>query len=294
MPILTAASVKKYAPSAKRREIPDARASGLYLLIQAKPSGAKSWALRFRRPDGRPAKLTLGPVDLSARETRDDPVIGAPLTLGQARELAAQIHRKRQRGIDVVDEHRAEEARKSTAAADLAANTFGKCVREFFIDYRTKRHTRQRRWRDDAILLGLRYPMGADPAVTEPELIKGTLADTWQDKPVAAIDGHDIHSVVDDARRHVGASRGRKLYAALSVLFGWLMRQRRITSNPCAGVYRPGPPPARERVLTDSEIVGFWQACSSIGSTLWKFVSAAAAHWLQAERGIQHDSLRTH
>ena len=61
MPILTAASVKKYHASAKRREIPDARASGLYLLIQAKPSGAKSWALRFRRPDGRPAKLTLGP-----------------------------------------------------------------------------------------------------------------------------------------------------------------------------------------------------------------------------------------
>ena len=71
---LTAAAVKKYTAKAKRREIPDAL--GLYLVIQAKPSGAKSWALRFRRPDGRPAKLTLGPVDLSARETRDDPVIG--------------------------------------------------------------------------------------------------------------------------------------------------------------------------------------------------------------------------
>ena len=166
----------------------------------------------------------------------------------------------------MVEEHKAEEARKNTlAAAYLAANTFGKCAREFFIDYRTKRHTRQRRWRDDAILLGLRYPMGADPAVhRRPELIKGSLADTWRDKPVASIDGHDIHSVVDDARRRTGASRGRKLYAALSVMFGWLMRQRRVTSNPCTGVYRPGPPPARERVLRDSEIVTLWQA-----ATLW-------------------------
>jgi hypothetical protein len=84
MPVLTSAGVQKYAPTSKRREIPDARATGLYLVIQPKPSGANSWALRFRRPNGRPAKMTLGPVDLSDHETKDDPVIGAPLTIGQA------------------------------------------------------------------------------------------------------------------------------------------------------------------------------------------------------------------
>ena len=268
MPVLTVASVKKYAAQTKRREIPDAKATGLYLVIQPKRSGAKSWALRFRRPDGRPAKMWLGRVEFTDRETEDDPVIGGTLTLGQARELAAQIDRKRKRGLDVIEEQKAAEARKSTAAADRAANTFGSCAREFFTTYKTRRQTRPRRWRDTASLLGLRYQPGSDPATTEPELIKGGLASIWADKPVASIDGHDVHAVVSEARKVGSEGRARKLYAALSVLFSWLLRERRTAANPCGGVWRPGPPPARERVLTDSEIATFWRGCDTIG---WPF-----------------------
>jgi integrase len=266
MPILTDASIRKYAAQAKRREIPDSRATGLYLVIQ--PSGAKSFALRFRRPDGRPAKLTMGRVDLAGRETRDEPVIGAPLTLGQARELAAQIDRKRQRGLDVVEEHRAAEARKGAAAADRAANSFAICVRDFFVDHRTRNKHRPRRWRDNAALLGLRYEPSADPATAESEIIKGGLASVWGDKPVASVDGHDVHAVVSEARKLGSEGRARKLHAALSVFFAWLVRERRVAANPCAWVWRPGPPPARERVLTDTEIVTFWRACDAIG---WPF-----------------------
>jgi integrase len=266
MPALTAASVQKYTANAKRREIPDARATGLYLVIQPKPSGQKSWALRFRRPDGRPAKMTLGRVDLTDRETKDDPVVGAPMTLGQARELAAQIDRKRQRGIDVIEEHKAAEARKSATAVDRAANTFGTCVREFFAAYKTKRQTCPRRWRDNAGMFGLRYKPGADPATAEPEVIKGGLADIWNNKPMAEIDGHDVHAVVSEARKHGSEGRARKMHAALSILFSWLLRERRVTANPCSGVWRPGPPPARERVLSDAEIASFWRGCKSIGT----------------------------
>ena len=267
MPVLTVASVQKYTATTKRREIPDARATGLYLVIQPKPSGAKSWALRFRRPKGQPAKLTLGRVDLAARETIDEPVLGAPLTLGQARELAAQIDRKRQRGIDVVEEHKAAEARKSAVATDRAANTFGTCAREFFADYRTRKHKqRPRRWRDDAALLGLRYKPGSDPASVEPEVIKGGLVSTWGDKPVADIDGHDLHTVVDEARKLGGDGRARKMHVTLSAMFQWLLQKLRITANPARGVYRPGPPEARERTLTDAEIASFWRACDQLGA----------------------------
>ena len=55
---LTAAAVTKMKPGKVRREIPDGGCPGLYLVIQ--PSGAKGWALRYRRPDDRPAKLVLG------------------------------------------------------------------------------------------------------------------------------------------------------------------------------------------------------------------------------------------
>jgi integrase len=266
MPVLTDASVKKYTAQAKRREIPDARATGLYLIIQPKPSGAKSWALRFRRPDGRPAKMALGRVDLSDHETKRDLVIGASLTLRQARRLAADIDQDRKTGLDVIEEHRAARERKKAAAADRAVNTFGSAVREFFIDYRTKRKTRQRRWRDTASLLGLRYKPGADPATAEPKLIKGGLVSIWGDKPVASIDGHDVHAVVSEARKLGSEGRARKMHAALSVLFSWLLRERRVTKNPCGGVWRPDPPEPRERVLTDAEIVAFWHGSDAIGA----------------------------
>jgi hypothetical protein len=91
MPALTDVAVRKYKPTSQRREIRDTLGPGLYLTVQ--PSGAKSWAVRFRRPDGRNAKLVLGPVAFDARETTDEPVIGAPLSLAAARQLVARVTR---------------------------------------------------------------------------------------------------------------------------------------------------------------------------------------------------------
>ena len=132
---LTTAAVLKYGAETKRLEIPDST-TGLHLIVQI--SGSKSWALRFRRPDGRPAKLTLGPVDLTGREAADGPVLGAPLTLGQARELANRINRERARGLDVIEFYKAENSRKRTAAAAEAANAFAGASRDYFIHHRTK------------------------------------------------------------------------------------------------------------------------------------------------------------
>jgi hypothetical protein len=42
--MLTDLSIRKLPVPAKRREVPDGKISGLYLVVQ--PSGQKSWALR--------------------------------------------------------------------------------------------------------------------------------------------------------------------------------------------------------------------------------------------------------
>jgi len=294
MPILTAASITKYKPHpTKRREIPDSKAQGLHLVIQPLPSGKKSFAIRLRRPDGRPAKMTLGPVDFSDKETIDDPVQGAPHTLGQARQRAAEIDRQRKRDVDVIEEEKVKKLRKQTATADREANSFAARVREFFTDYRTKRNIRPRRWRDDAGVLGLRYPPGSDPSITEPEIIKGGLAETWANKPVTEIDGYAVHTVVDGARKLGGSNRARKLHAALSVLFTWLQRQRRVTINPARSVWRPGPPRPRDRVLTDSEIVTLWKACGTVGGpfgALFKTLLLTGCR-LREVSGMQHAEL---
>lgn len=53
---LTAKSIEHVKPGDRRREIPDAAQRGLFLLVQ--PSGAKSFAVRYRF-GGKPKKLTL-------------------------------------------------------------------------------------------------------------------------------------------------------------------------------------------------------------------------------------------
>ena len=145
--------------------------------------------MRFRNVNGAPAKLTLGSVDLSGKEFEGIPVIGQQLTLAAARLLAAEKLRARAMGNDVFADHAAAKRRRRAQHEQAAANTFGGLARQF-IDEHAQRKTR--RWRQTARVLGLMYPLDG----TAPNVIKGGLAARWADKPVTAIDGHDIYALV--------------------------------------------------------------------------------------------------
>jgi integrase len=269
MEALTDASVRKHKPTDKRREIRDAHAPGLYLVIQ--PSGVKSWAVRFRRPDGRPGKLTLGPVDLdkSKEEAAGEPVVGAPLRLSAARQLAVQVARQRRTGADPIAERRRKKAE--------SGSTFGAVARDFIREHRTKRGALPRGWRRAARVLGLDYPLYSDPTKAEPTEMAGGLAQRWAAKPIDAITSHDVHALVDEARRKglpgvaptrnldTSESRGRLVFSVVSMMFRWAVRRRRVAASPCAGVWAPGPGAPRERVLSAGEVRDLWRACGEIG-----------------------------
>lgn len=55
---LTTTFIDKLKPTANRQEIPDAKCTGLYLMVQ--PSGTKGWVFRYRW-QGSQCKLTIGP-----------------------------------------------------------------------------------------------------------------------------------------------------------------------------------------------------------------------------------------
>jgi integrase len=277
--LLTDAAVRRYKPGPKPRLIRDAGARSLYLVIAPRRDGdkrnAKSFGMRFRGLNGKPTKMVLGPFDLSGHELKATPQVGQPLSVAGARALAADVHRRRALGEDVTGQHKARKIRRRTEAGEQAALTFGACAVEFFRDYKTKRwHTRPRRWHEDARTLGLSWPRNADPAKSDPEVLKRGLAERWADKPVADIDEADILAVMDYARkngipgldqRNSGSSesRGRRIHAALSVFFRWLQAKRRVLRNPCRDVSHPGAPPSRERLLTNDEIRWFWCACDA-------------------------------
>jgi integrase len=73
--MLTDALIEALPAAEERREIADGEVGGLYLIVQ--PSGAKSWAIRYRF-NGAPRKLTLGRypgVDLAAARKRAQAIL---------------------------------------------------------------------------------------------------------------------------------------------------------------------------------------------------------------------------
>jgi len=275
---LTPAAVERLkANREQRREVPDAGCPGLYLVIQ--PSGAKSWAARYRRSNGTPAKLTLGSCDTTGKETKGEPAIGGHLTLVSARRLATEVRRQIALGNDPAADWQAEKHRRRVVAVEKAANTYAEAACQFLDEYTVpKKGRKPRRWHEVARILGLDYPAdGGEPTET-----KGGLAERWRNKPIAEIDGHAIYGLIDEARRRgipgmarrnteLSDGRARKMADALSRLFGWLAEHRRITTNPTIGVWRPAAPMARERVLNTKpdlrradESRWFWSACDEI------------------------------
>ena len=263
---LTAAAVERLRPGTARLEIADAGSEGLRLVIQ--PSGAKSWAMRFRRPDGKNAKLTLGSVDLSGREGREAPRIGQPLTLREARLVASDVHRRRASGIDVVAEH--------GRRGEVGDDAFSAVAADFIRD-----HTGKRTWRDVARILGLAYADGS----VDPTVVPGSLADRWERRPIGSITTADVHAVIAECIGHGvpgmgrkaegrSESRGRKMASALGALFRWTSQHRRhaIQVNPTTGVWRPGPPASRHRTLNTrpevrraDEARWLWRATEEMG-----------------------------
>lgn len=67
--VLTQKTIDNLKPISRRREIPDGAVPGLYFVIQ--PSGATSWAFRYR-VDGQPKKWTIGSYPaLSLKNVRE-------------------------------------------------------------------------------------------------------------------------------------------------------------------------------------------------------------------------------
>ncbi len=126
---LTTRSIELAKPAAERREIPDRLLPGLYLIVQ--PSGAKSWAVRYRRY-GRPCKHTLGrypAIDLAA-----------------ARKLASAALRAVGEGRDPNRERRHARVTKADSIEAIAAQ---------FIELHCNRHNRERTAEETKRLLDL-------------------------------------------------------------------------------------------------------------------------------------------
>jgi integrase len=245
---LTTVAVRNAKPDpACRREIPDA-GSGLYLVVQ--PGGSKGWALRYRS-QGKPVKLTLGPVlllEVGEREPEGDPEVGRPLTLRAARDLASTLLRKVARGEDP-----AAKKRLSRAAAREARDDFETVTADFVARY-------------------VRPNNRASSAKETERLLRTKVLPAWRGRKIGDIRRRDIIELLDDIAEAGAPFSANRTLAAVRRLFNWCIERDILAANPCAGVRPPVQEVSRDRVLSDEELALIWRAAGELGEPFGPFV----------------------
>lgn len=235
--VLTAKAVEAAKPDPSRRiEKPDAALPGLYLVIQ--PSGARSWALRFRR-NGRPAKLTLGPV----LDRRDDAPpatlpLGQPHTLTEARTAARAALQALAEGKDPAASRKAQAAAKADPERDLVKN-----LSATFVD---------------------RYCKPRNRAWSEVERqFKAEIIPKWGARRIQDIKKREVLDLLDGIVDRGSPVTANRVFATLRRFFNWLVERDVLEASPCDGIKKPTAEQSRDRILTDDEIKLFWKAASS-------------------------------
>ncbi len=221
----TTKTVEAVKPTATRTEIPDPALTGLYLVVQ--PSGAKSWALRYRY-GGKPKKLTLGKW----------PIMGVALARAAATEAIEAVELGKDPGA----------AKKKAKADRVEAQLSERDKIKTLIGQYGKRKLAQLK----------------SGAVVKRELERHVVEE-WGDRDIHDITRRDVIDLLDgiaDSGRVVTANRVR---AYLNTFLNWCVEREVIDLSPAQGVKPVAKEKSRDRVLSDDEIRWFWQACEGLG-----------------------------
>jgi integrase len=228
--MLTDLSIKKQLLPEKRREIPDGKIAGLYLVVQ--PSGAKSWALRYRVA-GKPTKLTIGPypsVDLAVARRRAQEALG---------EVAG--------GKDPSGAKKAaREARKAENSTADRVET----VAALFVERSAKRKAGPLWAREVERLLNVEII----PKIGSKRLGEVTRA--------------DVHALLDGIVDRGSPYTANRTLAVLRRMCNWAIERGIIANSPVEKIKPPGAETARDRVLSNDEVRLAWGAFEALG---WPF-----------------------
>jgi integrase len=232
---LTVQSIERQKPEADTRgEIPDGLLVGLYFVIQ--PSGARSWAVRYRY-GGKPRKLTLG---------------GYPaLDLGTARERAREA-------LQAVAAGRDPGTEKAQANLRARDGVPGHDLLSSHLDRFYERHVKPN-----------------NTARTAAEVMRALDKDVrsaWGERRVQDITRRDVIELLDrivDRGKPIAANRA---LAYMRRFFNWLIERSVLETSPCDRVKAPAGEKDRDRILTDDEVRWLWKATEKIGYPFGPFV----------------------
>lgn len=221
---LTVKFIESVKPETSRREIPDGGMPGLYLVVQ--PSGAMSWAVRYRF-GGKPRKLTIGAYPV--------------FSLADARKAASAILRSVSEGGDPAEE------KKQAATERADTSNYIDDVLNVFLTRYVKPNNR------------------ASTARETERFIDNEVRPRWKGRLVQSITKRDIVVMLDEIVDRGAPISANRVHAILRRFFNWCMERSILEVSPVATVPAPTKEVSRDRVLTDAEIKLLWQACDAVG-----------------------------
>jgi integrase len=241
--VLTQRKLETIKPSDKRQEIPDGLVPGLYFICQ--PSGAKSWAARFRVHGSKPVKMTLGGFPM--------------LSLVKARELGRDAILAAKAGRNPVAEARVMRAKAEAATANSLRNV---CETYLAREGKRLRTVGQRR----RLLERLVYP-------------------TFAGRQIDSITRGELISLLDKIEDENGVRMADVTLATVRKIMSWhAIRDESFRSPIVQGMAR-GKPMARARILSDDELRRVWTAtCEGPFPAFVKFLLLTAARRGEAAR----------
>jgi integrase len=190
----------------------------------------------------------------------------APLSimpnLDEARERARASMKLARDGVDP------RQARKAQAAqeqADQAARelTFEKLMQRYLDEYARLNTKASTQYETERVLRRVAAHFGAKPVR---EITRGDIRALIAPKPGQTAGLTELNHRLEMVRR----------------LFRWSLGQDLLSADPTLGVPKPQPKVGkRKRVLSDDEIISFWQACDELG---WPFGPACKLMLLTGQR----------
>ncbi|MDQ0395198.1 tyrosine-type recombinase/integrase [Labrys monachus] len=248
---LTQVAIDNLRPGPARREIPDGKVRGLYLVVQpARPDGERrlSWAFRYRI-NGKPAKFTIGPY------------LGDGLGLAEARKKAERLRAQVADGVDPASEKK--ETRKAAEEAGRAERDTVEKIASSFIDRYAKPNTRESSWRE--------YE----------RILNREVVPLWKKRSVQDIAKRDVIDLLDGIVDRGAPVQANRVLAVVRKLFNWCVERGILQISPCAGLKAPTGETSRDRVLSDIELRLVWNAAEGQG---WPFGPLAQLLLLTGQR----------
>jgi integrase len=218
-----------------------------------------------------------------AGRSRKYTIPGRSISLADARRLAREVLFRVAQGLDPGAER--------TAAA---ANTI-EAVVATFLERHVRQHNRPR-------------------SIVESERILKRAVAAWRGRPITSVTRKDAISYLDHVADVSGPVAANRAKGVIGKLFSWALARDLVTANPVAGLPRPAPEPARERVLTDGELAALWRAAelvdypggrfvqllnltaarrTEVASLEWSEIDLEARRWVlpagRSKNGLEHE-----